>query len=177
MTGGHGPAARLAQIAHTQQAQFLAACAGRQLAQVSVQHRMAELAVPFGVHHHPARATQRQSQRALQTAGSWLTDGAWQARLGRRHATPAQIETSGRRLQRRCGIRRRRGHRQNQEGKQPKHQPPQSARFLPRSPEWLAFSTTEGTEATEVGQEKGGWTQCPPSSLSAPALCPLCPLW
>jgi hypothetical protein len=98
MTGWHGPAARLAQIAHAKQAQVFAARARRQIAQVGQQRRKTEFAVPFRVHDHPARTAQRQSLRALHATGAWLTDSARWTRLGRRDATPAGIEaSSGRR--------------------------------------------------------------------------------
>ncbi len=98
MTGRHGPAARLAQIAHPQRAQMFAARARRQIAQVGQQRRETELAVPFRMRDHPAWTAQRQSRRTLHAARARLTDGARRARLGRHHATPAQVETSRRGL-------------------------------------------------------------------------------
>lgn len=98
MAGWRGPSARLAQIAHAQQAQVFAARAGREIAQVGHQRRMAELAVPFRMLDHPASAAQGQGDRALHATGSGLTDGARRTRPGSRNVTPAGIENSNRRL-------------------------------------------------------------------------------
>jgi hypothetical protein len=92
---------------------------------------MAELAVPFRAHDHPARATQGQGDRPLHAAGARLTDGARRARLGRCHPTPAQVEASrsGRcgRSVRRAAVRGRGGRGQDEQRKEPKRQQSQSA--------------------------------------------------